>query len=181
MNGFLVAGLMSADVQQARQHAPRPVDGTHLRVIDATRPSRSALLAILAAPAANNPKLTCLGVMLHRNATVRWLCPTASSDGQDLAAAAVLVAASSERFPQTQADTHPLYLVGVARGDVSRVVLEIPGFAPEPLYQRGKTWGQFDAARMSPDKQGRLRVYGRNGLLETVRLAVGPGESRMFR
>ena len=32
-----------------------------------------------------------------------------------------------------------LYFVGVARGDVKRVVLDVPGSAPSELYSRGKT------------------------------------------
>jgi hypothetical protein len=181
MKGFLVAGLQPADVQQVRKKAPALVDGGGLRVVDATRASRRALLAILAAPAATNPKLTCLSVMLHRDAPVRWLCPNAVAGRRGLDRAPVLVAASSLRLPQMQNNAHPLYVIGVARGDVRRVVLTIPGWPPETLYRRGQTWGQFDAARAAPDGSARLHVYGRSGLLATVRLAVGPGQARVFR
>jgi hypothetical protein len=180
MKGFLVAGLKPADIQRARRDARAPVDRAGLRVVDAMRASRSALLAILAAPAANDPNVTCLATMFHPNEIVRWWCPNADAGGQDRAAP-ILVATMTFRWPQTQKNTHALYLVGVARGDVRRVVLEIPGLPRETLYRRGRTWGQFDAARTTADGRARLRVYGRGGLLETVRLTGEPGSARTLR
>ena len=65
-------------------------------------------------------------------------------------------------------------------GDVRRVVLRAPGFAPERIYQRGRTWGQFDGLWNVIDGSLSLRIYGKSGLLEVVRLAIEPGQTRVF-
>ena len=83
--------------------------------------------------------------------------------------------------PGADENKHPLYLVGVARGDVRRVVLSAPGFESESIYERGQTWGQFDASWIVIDSSASLSIYGRSGLLEVVRLAVRPGKTRVFR
>jgi hypothetical protein len=51
----------------------------------------------------------------------------------------------------------------------------------ETIYQRGHTWGQFDAARGIVDGSASLSVYGRAGFIETVRLTVALGETRVFQ
>ena len=76
---------------------------------------------------------------------------------------------------------NPLYLVGVARGDVYRVVLHMPGRPAETLYTRGTTWGQFDAAVADPGGVARLEIDGRRGPVETLPLDVVAGQQRVFR
>jgi hypothetical protein len=70
--------------------------------------------------------------------------------------------------------------VGVARGDVDKVVLT--GVSPgiSVLYQRSKTWGQF-ALGAAAAPSASLRVYGHGRLLETIRLVLKPGQQRVFR
>ena len=122
--------------------------------------------------------------MLKRNAKVEWLCPGRGGQASDLGNSPALIAAASLGWPGTPGtdkNKHPLYLVGVARGDVRRVVLSAPGFESEPIYERGHTWGQFDASWMVIDSSASLRIYGQSGLLEVVRLAVRPGKTRVFR
>jgi hypothetical protein len=182
IDGYPVAGLEPSEIQKAEESARRAgLDGSQIRVLASLRATE--LLAILAAPAAHDHAQICLGPMLHKNASVRWLCPGEGAAGRQFSKAAILVAAASFDWPGTPGtseDEHPIYLVGVARGDVRRVVVESAGQQPETIYERGRTWGQFDTARMVIDRSVRLSVYGRAGLLETVSLAVAPGQARIF-
>ena len=75
--------------------------------------------------------------------------------------------------------------VGVARGDVKRIVLRIPGesqFPDATLYERGTTWGQFSSALAlrSPTTVPQLRIYGDKGLVQVLRLALRPGEQHIY-
>jgi hypothetical protein len=74
----------------------------------------------------------------------------------------------------------PLYLVGVARGDVQRVLLEAPGVTAREIYTRGDSWGQFDSAVTPKHGGGKLLVYDKHGLVETVPLRIEPGAQRVF-
>ena len=182
IQGYPVAGARAKELVRARASAARAgVEGAGLRVVAAIRATR--LLAILAAPAADDPARTCLAAMLERNAKVEWLCPGRGGRGSDLRNSPALIAAASFDWPGTPGtdkNKHPLYLVGVARGDVRRIVLNAPGFESEQIYERGHTWGQFDAAWTVIDRSASLSIYGPSGLLEVVRLAVGPGKTRVF-
>ena len=184
IQGFLITGVTGKELVRARASGTRAgLEGAGVRVLDAMRATSFGLLAILAAPTANDPARTCLGAMLKRNANVEWLCPGKGEQGRDLGNSPALIVATSLDWPSTPGtdkDKHPLYLVGVARGDVRRVVLRAPGFEPERFYERGRTWGQFDAAWNVTDGSASLRIYGRSGLLEVVRLAVSPGKTRVF-
>lgn len=180
IDGYPVAGLDGAEITRAKNGAALVgANGSDVRVIGSIRGSESGLLAILAAPAEADRALTCLAAMLHRNAEVDWWCPGAEARLLDLSDASVLVAAKSFDWPGSPEGEHPLYFVGVARGDVRRVVLESPGNDPETVYVRGRTWGQFSAAR-SIAGEATLRVYGPTGLIETLELHVEPGEGRVF-
>lgn len=176
MHGFNVSGLQSVEVQAAQVAAARDLlDAGGVRVIDAIRGGKDGVLAILAAPTLeeSTPR-TCLAAVLPGDARVDWLCP----GPQELGGSHLLV--SARRYSWS-GDRTPVYLVGVARGDVGRVVLT-GGVEPmHVLYVRGKTWGEFDAAElMSPS--ARLLVYGdHQHLLETVPLRLSPGGQRVFR
>jgi hypothetical protein len=182
IQGYPIAGAQAKELVRARASAARVgVDGSGIRVVAAMRATR--LLAILAAPAADDPSRTCLAAMLERHAKVEWLCPGRGGQGSQLAHSPALVVAASFDWPGTPGtdkSRHPLYLVGVVRGDVRRIVLSAPGFESEPIYERGHTWGQFDAAWTVIDRSASLSIYGPSGLLEVVRLAVGPGKTRIF-
>jgi hypothetical protein len=185
IQGYLVAAATGKELVRAKASAARAgLEGTGVRVVDAIRFTSFGLLAILAAPAADDPARTCLGAVLKRNAKVEWLCPGRGGRGSDLGNSPALIVATSLDWPgppRTDKNKHPLYLVGVARGDVRRVVLSAPGFESERIYERGHTWGQFDASWMVIDSSASLRIYGQSGLLEVVPLAVRPGKTRVFR
>jgi hypothetical protein len=100
---------------------------------------------------------------------------------------------------------YPLYLVGVVRADVNRVVLEAPGFEPWTVYQRSDdSWGSFEPAigltygyGMYADSskrpqeapgglvpaqpwQARLTFFGARGRLATLRLRYASPGARLL-
>jgi hypothetical protein len=89
----------------------------------------------------------------------------------------VLIAAARFNWPGGK---DPIYLVGVTRGDVKRVVLLGGVEKQQTIYTRGNSWGEFDSAQVvSPS--ARLLVYGHGRLLETVPLDVPVGQQRVLR
>ena len=175
VKGYNVSGVQPVELQAAQLAAARRgLDASGVRVLASTRGDTNGALAILAAPTiGQTPVETCLAAVLEGEAPVRWQCPGATPSRHDLAGSTVLVAAKEYTW-------NALYLVGVARGDVYRVVLEVPGAAPTELYSRGITWGQFDAA-VSAARGASLKVYGRRGLVETVAVRLRPGQQRVLQ
>jgi hypothetical protein len=184
IQGYPIAGATAKELATARESAVRAgLQWWGVRVVDAVHTTRFRFLAILAAPSEKDPARTCLGAKVERNSKVEWLCPGTGGPESDLAHSPALIAATSLDWPVapgTAKNKHPLDLVGVARGDVRRIVLSAHGLEPERIYQRGHTWGQFDTSRIVTDRSARLRIYGKSGLLEVVRLSIGPGQSRIF-
>jgi hypothetical protein len=193
ISGYNISQLQAVEVEPARLTAAHmELDADQVRVLTAMHVlPGDGPLAIFAAPLLYEAQHTvCLGAALPRTASVAWLCPGASHPGPDVARSHVLVAAAAYDWssPSTPGSIG-LDLVGVARGDVYRVVLHIPGqrspkaMPDQPLYARGKTWGQFDAAFIVPRGAGasELRIYGRGGLVQTVRLSLNPGDERIVQ
>jgi len=182
---FNISGLQPVEVQAAQLAAARNIlDASEVRVVSAIRPaSRNGALAILAAPAVGaTPEKTCLAAMLPGDAPVVWECPGATPTRGDLANARVLVAAAAFTWHNPgRAPEYPLYLAGVARGDVYRVVLHIPGRLPMLLYTRGTTWGEFSSASGVPHGGAYLAIYGRHRLVQKLKLDVAPGQQRVFQ
>jgi hypothetical protein len=177
IHDFPVCGVQPVEVQAAQLAAARHVlDGEQLRVLVSSRIDRRGVLAIVAAPTLyQTPVESCLAAILY-DAPVTWLCP------QDLGGSHVLVAAKHARVGYSDS----LSLVGVARGDVARVVFAIEDghFRPDrwPIYDRGKTWGEFQVnVTLRPHADPRLLVYGRRGLLQTLELPLQPNEQRVLR
>ena len=175
VKGYNVSGLQPVEIEASQLAAARKgLDSTGVRVLVAARASTRGALAILAAPTLEQtPTRTCLAALLEGNEPVRWECPGATPSRSDLARAHVLVAASATVHGMSS-------LVGVARGDVSRVVLKVPGRQPWVIYERGTTWGQFEAG-VTAGTSASLQVYGRHGLVETLPLDLRPGEQRVLR
>jgi hypothetical protein len=153
-------------------------------VVVSSRPNPNGALAILAAPTMyETPVHTCLAAVLQGDSPVVWQCPGARP--HDLSRSHVLVAAAAfgAATPDEPGPDHAIYFVGVARGDVHRVVLVAQGTEPETLYERGKTWGQFDSAvSLRPGSAApRLLVYGRHGVFETLTLDLKPGQQRILQ
>jgi len=154
------------------------LDADGVRVLISIRPGRDGVLAVLAAPTLyETPARTCLAALLPGFAPVVWRCP----GPHQLSHAHVLVAAAR----MTRAG-HPLYFVGVARGDVDRVEVvdaaAAPGSfraIPTVLYERGRTWGEFSFA-LSIHASTRLLVYGHGRLVESLSLDVPPGQERVL-
>ena len=183
---FNVSGLQPVEVQAAQLAAARNIlDANSVRVVSSIRGNRDGDLAILAAPTVDEkPAQTCLAAMLLGDAPVVWECPGMKTANGDLANARVLVAATVFTWPSRTPGTKPqdqLYLAGVARGDVYRVVLHTPGRLPMLLYTRGKTWGQFSSASADPRGGAHLAIYGRRGLVQKLPLDLAPGQQRVFQ
>ncbi|HEY5276029.1 MAG TPA: hypothetical protein VIK38_05750 [Coriobacteriia bacterium] len=92
------------------------------------------------------------------------------------AAAAAFTWRTPGRKPQ-----YPLYLAGVARGDVYRVVLHARGIIPRTLYTRGTTWGEFSSASGLSQGGAFLAIYGRHGLVQKLPVDVAPGQQRVIQ
>ena len=181
---FNISGLQPVEVQAAQLAAARNIlDASSVRVVSSIRGNRDGVLAILAAPTAGEkPARTCLAAMLPGDAPVVWECPGMKTASGDLANARVLVAATTFTWHNPgMKPQHPLYLAGVARGDVYRVVLHGQGRMPTTLYLRGKTWGEFSSAEGFPDGGAYLAVYGKHGLVQKLPLDVAPGEQRVIQ
>lgn len=194
IKGYPVSQIQAVETEPAQLEAAHMgLDAEKLRVLVAAHamPGEGPL-AIFAAPMLyESEHRACLAAALPRESPVTWLCPGASKPGPDIARSHVLVAAASYDWSSASipAQVVALQLVGVARGDVYRVVLHFPTRAnPKtlrdmPLYDRGKTWGQFQGAFVVPRVAGvpELQVYGRKGLVETVQLDLKPGDERVVQ
>jgi hypothetical protein len=189
---YPVSGVQSIEADAARLAAAHMMlDAEQVRVLVAMHQQPGLRpLAIYAAPMAyasfDGKPVVCLGVELPRASATPWFCPGDSHPGPDVARSRVLVAVSA--FDWSTASSRPpdLRLVGVARGDVYRVILHIPGQKRVPdmaLYERGKTWGQFEIAVGPWPGNGvpELRIYGRKGLVQTLPLDLGHGDERVIQ
>jgi hypothetical protein len=183
VKGFNASGVQPVELQAAQLAAARSgLDASDVRVLSSIRGGRNGVLAIVAAPTVGQtPVTTCLAAVLEGDAPVDWQCPGATPLPGDLEHSRVLIAATRYTWRSHGGAEHPLYLVGVARGDVHRVVLDQAGAEPMTLYTRGTTWGQFAAAVADGDGAAKLEIYGRRGLAQTLLLDVAPGRQRIFR
>jgi hypothetical protein len=175
-----ISGLQPIEVAAAQLAAARAgLDAEGVRVLTSSRAGRTGALAILAAPSLyETPARTCVAAMLQGDAPVQWQCPGSATSPTELDRTHVLVAATLYAWPSGK---RPLYLIGVARGDVQRVVLDLPGLPEQEIYTRGNSWGQFEAAVMPKSNGGSLRVYDKHGLAETASLRMRPGSQRVLR
>jgi hypothetical protein len=169
---FNIAGVQPVEIAAAQLAAAHSVlDADGVRVLDSIRVDKRGPVAILAAPTtAETPTHTCVAVMLRGNVPVNWRCP------QDLAGTHVLGAVIAARAPSGSLPS--LFVMGVASGDVKRIVVVAKAFKIE-AYTRGTTWGQFMAS-LPPVKSGQLLVYGDYGLLEKLTLSAPPSGQRLF-
>jgi hypothetical protein len=182
---FDMAGVQPAEIAAAQLAAAHEMlDGSSVRVVSAIRGNRRGPLMILAASTTGStPAPTCLAPVLLGAAEITWRCSGSRPKGRDLAHSRVLVAAACFLWPSSTPGGErpdPIYLAGVARGDVYRIVLHGEAFTPMTIYTRGKTWGQFSAVTPTNSRRSHLAVYGRHKLLETIRLDLVPGQQRVF-
>jgi hypothetical protein len=152
------AKLEPADLTAAREAAARAgVVPYSVRVLSATRARGGDLFALVAGSGTSGR--TCLGAVAPRTPAV-FSCRLARH-------VAFVVAAPRSR---------ELYLLGVARADVKRVALTVPGLFHATIYSRGSAigywWGAFGGPLEFPRPwHGRLAFYGKNGLLAAVPLS----------
>jgi hypothetical protein len=175
IKGFPVSYMQLVEVQAAALAAARVgLDSQAIRVIASMRGDRRGVLAILATHTMySTPERTCLAALLREDAPVVWLCPAVHT----LSHQHVLIAAARFNWPGGK---DPIYLVGVARGDVKRVVLLGGVEKRQTIYTRGNSWGEFDSAQ-DTSPSAHLLVYGHGHLLETVPLDIPVGQQRVLR
>jgi hypothetical protein len=175
IKGFSVANLQEVEVQSAALAAARHVlDPNDVRIVASIRPGYNGALAVLATRTLySTPERTCLAGLLRHDAPVQWLCPAKHT----LSHSHVLAVATRLNW---SGGNNPVYLAGVARGDVTRIVLI--GGVPErqEVYLRSKTWGEFSLAE-AVRPGGRLLVYNGKRLVETVPLDLAVGQERVLR
>lgn len=180
---FNLSRVQPVELQAAQLAAARSgLDPDSVRVVSALRPGPQGLFGVLAAASndTSGSDAPCLAAILPGDAPVAWRCPGRARPTEDLADSRVLAAAGHYRF----GDRHVLDVAGVARGDVTRIVADVPGFdAPWTIYERGRTWGQFEGSwGFSPGRRPpRLLVYSHGRLVETVRLDLAAGEEPEIR
>jgi hypothetical protein len=164
--------------------ARRGLDADEVRVLSPIRPNDEGTLAILAAPTKyEKPPRTCLAALLQGDAPVVWRCPGARPTPDDLGNARVLVAVTRLHWPDGPKgeQRNPIYLSGVARGDVDRIVLVAAGTEPTTVYERGNAWGDFSATPFLDGGPARLGVYTSGRLVQTLPLDLRPREQRVLR
>jgi hypothetical protein len=169
---YEISGVQPIEMQPAQLAAARAgLDPDAVRVVQSMRPDTHGALAIVATQSRfERPASTCLAAVLQGDAPVNWLCPTP----RELGSSHVLVAAARMKSDGM------LYVIGVARGDVDRVMLTGIDPGSSVLYQRSRTWGQFGLGAQVADAAS-LRVYGHGKLLETVPIRLRPGRQGVFR
>lgn len=173
IRGYPVAGLQPVEVQAAALAAARRIlDASDIRVIGWTRPGYGGALAVLATQMLDTtPERTCLAALL-RDAPVHWMCPAKHTlSHKHVFAAAVRLNWAGGK--------DPIYLTGVARGDVTRIVLVGGVEQRQEIYVRAKTWGEFDIAE-AVKPGGHLLVYSGRRLVETVPLDLAVGQERVI-
>jgi hypothetical protein len=170
---FNISGLQPVEIASAQLAAAHSLlDADGVRVLESLRTDKRGPVALLAAPTVEvTPTQTCLAVMLRGSAPVTWRCP------QDLLGTHVLGVVVAGNFSSSSG--HPLFVMGVARADVQRIVLVGAPSSNTTVYTRGATWGQFEAST-APTKRITLLVYGEHGLLEKLILSDPPGGQRSF-
>jgi hypothetical protein len=193
LKDFNVSEMQAIEAEPAELSAAHAgLDAEGVRVLAALHawPGEGPLAMFAAPQLDTTPTITCLAAMLPGGATVKWRCPGASVPYGDVGRSRVFVAAIAHAWPHRPNDrraiTDSYDLVGVARGDVKRVVLRMvgdPNFrTDDTLYDRGKTWGQFNAAVAAHGEgvKPELRVYGDHGLVQVLRLDLRSEEARIY-
>jgi hypothetical protein len=148
------------------------------RVVKEVRalPSRD-LIALVAAPAQGRG--VCLAVS-GRGLPRQFTCVRQASRA---AASSAFLAVSIWNGPLAGRTAHVLDLVGVARGDVSRIDLRLPGLGSWRVYERSAefAWGAFALGVDLPRAWvGSLQIHGASGRLVTVQLRSSAAGRRLL-
>jgi hypothetical protein len=187
LGGYNLSQVQPIETQPAALAAAHhQLDASQLRVVAAQHlVPGDGPLAIFAAPyAETTPTIACLAVVLPASDAVEWRCP-GSRAPNDPARSRVILGAVSRAWTDAASDPRRMFaLVGLARGDVRKVVLHLPRHRgmTEKLYDRGATWGQFEANVLlrSLGETPELRIYGDHGLVQTIRVRLAANEQRVI-
>jgi hypothetical protein len=143
------------------------IDRDSLRVLGAQRARDGGLFALLAGTGAGGR--TCIGAVVARP-PARFVCDLRSRT------ALVVVAPRPPERTAKYGTLYPLHLLGVARAEVTRVRLDMPGLEHATLYTRSAAvpywWGAFGAALELPRRwRGTLTFYGAHGRIASLPLS----------
>jgi hypothetical protein len=180
-------GLHSDDLSSAREAASRAgVDPESLRVLHTVHvgPSEGNHSLTLVA-GTDSAKRVCIGGVIPR-APTSFYCPDAAPSQRPLGDQVAFVAAATlpAKLDPKYGPLYGLFGVGVVRGDVTRVKLDIPGITHVSVYDRKYvmvkyiySWGTFALGFDYPRPwHGTLTFYGRQGLLGSLPLTSQPAE-----
>jgi hypothetical protein len=163
-----IAKVKSSELASARTSAgPAGVDPKSIRFLEATRLGPGDLSLIVAGTEARGDG-TCLGFVTPSRAST-FYCRDTLAD-----ASAFLLVTTRGPFEADGKTVQPTFLTGIARGDVTRVVVDQrPDWPNAGVYDRkqGSLWGTFELS-LSDSRAVRVSVYGRNGLMARVPLNV---------
>jgi len=173
-----LAKVRSAELTGARLSAASSgIRDGDLRVLNASRVAHDDLMAIVAMSAHANR--TCLG-FLAASVSLPFYCPD-SAGAQRLGTQVAFVITDARTV------SHQPYLIGIARGDVTKVVLRATSFN-QPVYARAgnDSWGTFDTAfggRFAPAGSTAgpewLDFYSARGRIASLPLKVRPRREQL--
>jgi hypothetical protein len=178
------AKLHASDLDPARAASIRAdVAPTSLRVLAAQRgPGDRAPFALLSGTDASHG--TCVAPLV--GSSVSFYCPsTTATHRLGRQVAFVVAEAKPPVATKKYGALYPFSMLAVARGDVTAVVLDLPGLHRWTIYRRdwalGNLWGTFGAQLELPRAwHGQLRFYGRSGLLAKAPLDSNERGARLL-
>ena len=155
--------IRAVELEPARAAARRwGVSPDTVRLLAALRLGPGDLSMIVAGT--NAAEHTCLGFVRPKD-PVSFYCPDRLGPQS-----AFVVVTTRGPFESGGSTTHPTFLTGVARADVTRVVVDQPPEWPNGVvYDRkqGSLWGTFELS-LSDSRNIRVKVYGEHGLVATA-------------
>jgi len=171
-NVWNISQVKPAELAPARAAAHRwGVAPRSIRLIDAIRLGPHDLSMIVAGT--NAADRTCLGFVVPSDAP-RFYC------GRQLDPdSAFVLVTTRDSYSTAEGTVHPTFLTGIARGDVTRVVVDQrPDWPAAGIYDRkqGSFWGTFELS-LSDSRAIRLAFFRRNGGITRMPIDVTePGD-----
>lgn len=157
------SGVRPAELAPARTAAARwGAAPDSVRLLAALRLGPRDLSMIVAGT--NAADRTCLGFVEPNDPTV-FYCPNRLGPQS-----AFVLVTTRGPFESEGRTTHPTFLTGIARADVTRVVVDQPPDSPNTVVyerERGSLWGTFELS-LSDSRDIRVMVYGEHGLIATA-------------
>jgi hypothetical protein len=199
-SGWNVSKLHPDELVRARAAAERAgVAPDSIRVLNVLRTGFDRLMLIVSGT--DTAGETCVGVAVP-DTPARFYCPR-SAGSERLGAQAGFVIVDPQFWKMGHRRmVYPLFLLGIARGDVTRVTVSQPGYTHTLYRHEAGAWGTFMSsyapaygptnastppayrtlAATAPKQawRGRLDFYGAKGLIGTLSLRLDRPVGRVF-